>query len=215
MRAIGVAGPIGAGKSRIVKALTEDRALARDLGGEILAIDADAVLREARQSSPSLQREIAALVPEARREDGSLDSTRLASAAFERPDLLRALEALQWPVAREAINLARHAGEASGAALLLVEAIALIDSGLAETLDGVLLVDAPREIRASRLLDRGLTAEEIGRREAAQSGLRTRLLAAGAIPIDAGRTADEAAAAAADALRLLCSTGEGNSNPAG
>jgi dephospho-CoA kinase len=213
MKVIGVSGPIGAGKSRIVQALTEDRALARDLGGAILSIDADAVLREARRSSLGLQRAIATIAPEVQRDDGSLDSARLASAAFERPELLRALEALQWPLAREAISGARAAGEASGAALLLVEAIALLDSGLAESLDGVLLIDAPREIRQARLLERGVAAEDFTRREAIQSGLRTRLLAAGALPIGAGQSVAEGAAAAADALRLLCSTGERNPNP--
>jgi dephospho-CoA kinase len=213
MKMIGVSGPIGAGKSRIVQALTEDRALARDLGGAILSIDADSVLREARRSSLGLQRAIATIAPDVQRDDGSLDSARLASAAFERPELLRALEALQWPLAREAISGARAAGEASGAALLLVEAIALLDSGLAESLDGVLLIDAPREIRQARLLERGVAAEDFTRREAVQSGLRTRLLAAGALPIDAGQSVAEGAAAAADALRLLCSTGERNPNP--
>ena len=119
MKVIGVSGPIGAGKSSVVKALTEDRALARNLGGSVHSIDADAVLREARRTSLPLQRAICAIVPEAQREDGSLDSVRLSSAAFERPETLTALEQLQWPIAREAISAARAAGEASGAALLL------------------------------------------------------------------------------------------------
>lgn len=214
MKVIGVAGPIGAGKSSIVHALKEDRALASDLGGAVLSIDADAVLREARRSSLALQRAIAALAPEAQREDGSLDSAKLATAAFARPELLRALEALQWPIAREAIGEARAAADSSGAALLLVEAIALLASGLVESLDGVLLIDAPRDIRQARLLQRGMTAEDFAQREAVQAGLRTRLLAAGALPIDAGGSLAEGAAAAADAVRLLCSTGEANANPA-
>ncbi len=213
MKVIGVSGPFGAGKSSIVKALTEDRALARDLGGFVLSIDADAVLREARRTSLPLQRAIGAIVPEAKREDGSLDSVRLSSAAFERPETLAALEQLQWPIAREAISAARAAGEAGRASLLLVEAIALLDSGLAETLDGLLLIDAPREIRQARLLERGVSAEDFARREGAQAGLSRRLRAAGALPIDAQHSVAEGAAAAADALRLLCSTGERNPNP--
>ncbi len=213
MKVIGVSGPIGAGKSSIVRVLTEDRALARDLGGSVHSIDADAVLREARRTSLPLQRAIGAIVPEARREDGSLDSVRLSLAAFERPETLAALEQVQWPIAREAISAARAAGESSGAALLLVEAIALLDSGLAETLDGLLLIDAPREIRQARLLDRGVNAEDFARRERAQAGLGRRLRAAGALPIDAQHGVAEGAAAAADALRLLCSTGERKPNP--
>lgn len=213
MKVIGVCGPIGAGKSSIVKALTEDRALARDLGGSVHSIDADAVLREARRSSLPLQRAIGAIVPEAQREDGSLDSARLSSAAFERPEALAALEQLQWPIAQKAISEARAVGEASGAALLLVEAIALLDSGLAQTMDGLLLIGAPRDIRQSRLVERGLSAEEFARREGAQSGLSTRLREAGALPIDAQHGVAEGAAAAADALRLLCSTRERKPNP--
>ncbi len=213
MKVIGVSGPFGAGKSSIVKALKEDRALARDLGGFVLSIDADAVLREARRTSLPLQRAIGAIVPEAKREDGSLDSVRLSSAAFERPETLAALEQLQWPIAREAISAARAAGEASRASLLLVEAIALLDSGLAETLDGLLLIDAPREVRQARLLERGVSAEDFARREGAQTGLSRRLRASGALRIDAQHSVAEGAAAAADALRLLCSTGERNPNP--
>jgi dephospho-CoA kinase len=211
MKVIGISGPIGAGKSSVVKALTEDPALARDLGGSVHSVDADAVLREARRTSLTLQRAIGAIVPEAQREDGSLDSVRLSSAAFERPEALAALEQLQWPIAREAISAARAAGEASGAAL--VEAIALLDSGLAEALDGLLLIDAPREIRQARLLERGVSAEDFARREGAQAGLSRRLRAAGALPIDARHSVGEGAAAAADALRLLCSTGERDPNP--
>lgn len=213
MKSIGVTGPIGAGKSTIVAALTKDPALAQDLGGAVLSIDADAVLRDARRSSPALQRAIGALVPEAQRSDGSIDTVRLASVAFDRPEVLAALERLQWPIARESIRAAREKGEASGAALLLVEAISLIDSGLAETLDGILLVDAPRPIREARLAARGMSVADFERRERIQAGLSERVRAAGARKVDAQGTIGEAAGAAANALRLLCSQGEADTDP--
>lgn len=208
MKVIGVSGPIGAGKSSIVRELTRDQRLAQDLGGRVLSIDADEVLRDVRRTSHPLQRAIGALVPEAQHEDGSLDPVRLAAAAFTQPATLAALEQLQWPIVREAIREVRSAGEGSGAAVLLVEAIALVESGLAETLDGILLIDAPRDIRRARLLGRGMSAEDFARREGTQAGLSERLRTAGAIHVDAQGTVAEGVAAAADALRLLCSRGE-------
>lgn len=208
MKVIGVSGPIGAGKSQIVQALVRDQLLARDLGGKVIAVDADAVLREARSNSADLQRAISAVVPGVLRSDGSVDSAVLSSIAFEQPDLLRRLETLQWPIVRTAIQEARLAGERSGAALLLVEAIALLDAGLLDLMDGLLLIDAPREIRQARLIKRGVGAQDFERREEAQRNLSARLLAAGARPIDSRGSVEEGAVAAANALRLLCSVGE-------
>lgn len=208
MKVIGVSGPIGAGKSQIVQALVRDQLLARDLGGKVIAVDADAVLREARSNSADLQRAIDAVVPGVLRSDGSVDSAALSSIAFEQPDLLRKLETLQWPIVRTTIQEARLEGERSGAALLLVEAIALLDAGLLDLMDGLLLIDAPREIRQARLIKRGVGAQDFERREEAQRDLRARLLAAGAWPIDARGSVEEGVVAAANALRLLCSIGE-------
>ncbi len=213
MKVIGVSGPIGTGKSSVIAAICSDARLAHDLGGAVLAVDADATLRAARNESPALRDAIFALVPAAQRADGSLDAERLAELAFADRELLTRLEALQWPIARAAIRSARAQGEASGAALLLVEAIALVASGLVDELDGILLLDAPRELRQARAFERGMRAEHFAQREAAQSGLSDRLLAAGAHPIDARGTVAEVATAAGEALRLLCSTGEAHADP--
>jgi dephospho-CoA kinase len=214
MRVIGIAGPIGAGKSSVANALRNDVTLMRDLGGQIECFNADDALRAARNEGGPLREAIGALVPAAERSDGSLDAVLLADAVFSDPALLKKLELVQWPVARAALHAAQGRAAASGAALLLVEAIALLDSGLAEVLDGFLVLDAPLEVRQSRALGRGTSAAEFTRRDAAQAGLTGALLAAGGVKIDARGSLGETVSAAAKELRLLCSTDEPHPDPA-
>ena len=146
LRVVGVSGPVGAGKSLVLSHLVVDTAFASAIGGPVHLLDADATLREARRQPGRLREAIVALHPAARRSDGSLDTQLLADAAFADPKLLARLEELQWPVVADAFASARSAARLAGAALLLVEAIALLRSGLAAECDLLLLLDAPREI---------------------------------------------------------------------
>ena len=214
MKTIGIAGAIGAGKSSVARALVADAALARDLGGALHYFNADEALREARNQAGPLRDSIAKLIPAAQSPDGSLDQAALASAAFNDPALLKQLELLQWPVARAAMHVAREQAVASGASLLIVEAIALLSSGLVEELDGYLVLTLPTAERRERAIGRGMSGAAFEQRDAAQSGLTEALLAAGGVEVNAGGSVQEVAAAAGQALRLLCSTDEPHPDPA-
>lgn len=210
---VGISGPIAVGKSAVAARLAADAQLAATLGGSIERFDADAVLREARRAPGALATAIASLDPAAQRADGSIDATLLATHAFTHPELLGRLEALQWPIAARAFDAARAAASKRGAALLLVEAIALVRSGLAGACDGLILLDAPSAMRLERFRARGGEGEDFARRDASQRGLADALRGAGAITIDASGTPDETATAAREAILRVCFTGERDADP--
>ena len=214
MKTIGIAGAIGAGKSSVARALVADAVLGRDLGGAVHYFNADDALRSARNQAGPLQDAILKLLPAAEGPDGSLDQVALASAAFSDPALLKQLELLQWPVARAAMHVAREEAVAGGASLLLVEAIALLSSGLAEELDGYLVLTLPTSERRERAVGRGMSGAAFEERDAAQHGLTEALLAAGGVEVSARGSVQEVAAAAGRALHLLCSTDEPHPDPA-
>lgn len=214
MKVIGITGAIGAGKSSVARALVADAALARDLGGTVHFFNADDALREARNQAGPLRDAIVKLLPAAQGPDGSLDQVALASAAFSDPALLKQLELLQWPVARAAAHTARDQAVAGGASLLIIEAIALLSSGLVEELDGYLILTLPTAERRERAVGRGMSGAAFDLRDAAQHGLTEALLAAGGVEVSARGSVQEVAAAAGRALRLLCSTDESQPDPA-
>jgi dephospho-CoA kinase len=214
VKVIGIAGAIGVGKSSVARALVSDAGLARDLGGAVHYFNADDALRSARNQAGPLQDAILKLLPAAQGPDGSLNQAALASAAFSDPALLKQLELLQWPVARAAMHVAREQAVASGASLLLVEAIALLNSGLAEELDGYLVLTLPTSERRERAIGRGMGGAAFEERDAAQHGLTEALLAAGGVEVSARGSVQEVAAKAGRALRLLCSTDERHPDPA-
>lgn len=214
MKTVGIAGAIGVGKSSVARALVSDAALAHDLGGAVHYFNADEVLRGARNQAGPLRDAIVKLLPATQGPDGSLDQVALAHAAFSDPALLKQLELLQWPVARAAAHTARDQAVAGGASLLIIEAIALLSSGLVEELDGYLVLTLPTAERRERAVGRGMSGAAFDLRDAAQLGLTEALLAAGGVEVSARGSVQEVAAAAGQALRLLCSTDEPHPDPA-
>ncbi|TMC62770.1 MAG: dephospho-CoA kinase, partial [Chloroflexi bacterium] len=75
-----------------------------------------------------------------RRPDGSLDRRRLAEIVFADAGQLAALEAIVHPAVRPRILAAIVAADAVGAPAVIVEAIRLVEGGLAELCDEVWLV---------------------------------------------------------------------------
>ena len=205
---VGLGGMIASGKSTLAAALVASTELQDAIGGAIEHVDADALLRAARSTDVALRDAILAVVPDARRPDGSLDSALLAARAFADPAVLNRLEEVQWPVVRQAISEASRSAEARGARLLLVEAIALGRSGLAAELDGSLFLQADEAVRRSRFLSRGGSEEDYQVRDAAQAGIPAEMVAIGAVPIDGSGPLPETVHAASQALRRLCLPGE-------
>jgi len=205
---VGLGGLIASGKSSLAAALVASDELQEAIGGAVEHVDADALLRAARSSDVPLRDAILSAVPDARRADGSLDTKLLAARAFADPSVMARIEELQWPVVRRAISEATQDAQARGVHLLLVEAIALGRSGLAEELDGILFLHVDEAVRRSRFLSRGGSEEDFQVRNAAQAGIPAEMAGIGAVRIDGGGPLPETVHAASLVLRRLCLQGE-------
>ncbi|HXI45573.1 MAG TPA: dephospho-CoA kinase [Candidatus Acidoferrales bacterium] len=173
---IGITGPIGCGKSTIAGWLGE-------LGAVV--IDADVVAREVVEpGSPALAAVLEAFGPGVRRPDGSLDRARLGQIVFADPAALARLEAIVHPAVRPRILDAIAAAEAAGASAVAIEAIKLVEGGLAAQCDEVWLVTCDPSAQRQRLTARGLDPERAGERIDAQGDLGARLRGAAARVID-------------------------------
>ena len=205
---VGLGGLIASGKSTLAAALVASSEVQEAIGGTIEHVDADALLRSARATDAALRAAILTAVPAARRADGSIDSTLLAAQAFADPAVMHRLEALQWPVVRHAISDVSRDAQARGVRLLLVEAIALGRSGLAEELDGTLYLQVDEAVRRDRFLARGGSVEEFTLRNTAQAGIPAEMDRIGALSIDGSGSLPATVHAASQALRRLCLQGE-------
>ena len=205
---VGLGGLIASGKSSLAAALVASAELHESIGGAVEHLDVDALLRSARANDGALRDAILDVVPDARRADGSLDSALLAARAFADPAVMHRLEGLQWPIVRVALSEASRAAEERGVRLLLVEAIALGRSGLAEVLDGVLFLQVDEAVRRQRFVARGGSADDFQLRNAAQAAIPAEMTGIGAVPIDGSGPLPESVHAASLVLRRLCLQGE-------
>ena len=205
---VGLGGLIASGKSSLAAALVASGALQEEIGGAVEYVDADALLRSARATDAALRDAILDVAPDARRADGGLDTKVLAARAFANSAVMSRLEELQWPVVRAAISEASRDALARGVRILLVEAIALGRSGLAEELDGALFLHVDEAVRRQRFVARGGSADDFELRNAAQAAIPAEMTGIGAVPIDGSGPLPESVHAASLVLRRLCLQGE-------
>ena len=95
-----------------------------------------------------------------------------------------ALEAIVHPAVRPRIEAAIAAAEAAGAAAIVIEAIKLVEGGLAAACDEVWLVTCDPGRQRERLVGRGTTPDDAAQRIAAQADLAERLRPAATRIID-------------------------------
>jgi dephospho-CoA kinase len=165
---IGLTGPIGCGKSTVAAILAE-------LGGTV--IDADGLSREVTAPGQPLLAVVrqrfggAVFAP-----DGSLDRAALAAVVFADPTALLDLEAIVHPAVRQRVLEQLKLAEAAGDPFVAIEAIKLVEGGLAERCNEVWLVECSAAEQRARLLERGMAAGDVEQRMAAQgSDLADRL----------------------------------------
>jgi len=164
---IGLTGPIGCGKSTVARWLAEQGAV---------VIDADDLAREVTApGQPAHDAVIARFGDPVRGPDGALDRAALARIVFADSAALAELEAIVHPAVRPAILAAIAAADQSAAPAVVIEAIKLVEGGLAELCDEVWLVTCDARVQRDRLLARGADPEDADRRVAAQRGLTERL----------------------------------------
>jgi dephospho-CoA kinase len=164
---IGLTGPIGCGKSTVAEWLAARGAA---------VVDADRIAYDVTQrGQPALDAVVARFGGTVRGADGSLDRAALAAIVFADPAALRDLEAIVHPAVRPRILAAIESAEARGATAIAIEAIRLVESGLADVCDEVWLVTCEPDEQRNRLAGRGVPAADAERRIAAQAGITERL----------------------------------------
>ena len=181
---IGITGPIGCGKSTVAGWLTE-------LGAVV--VNADEVAREVTApGSPELAAVAVAFGDGVLRPDGTLDRAALGRIVFADPAALARLEAIVHPAVRPRILARIHAARLAGARAVVVEAIKLVEGGLADLCDEVWLVTCDPAEQRARLSVRGATVADSEARIAAQGDLVARLTARATRTIDTSGLRPEA-----------------------
>ena len=173
---IGLTGGIGSGKST-VSALLAAR-------GAVI-VDADRIAREVVEpGTPGLSAIVEAFGDEVLAADGSLDRAALAGVVFADPEARRRLDGIVHPLVRaRAVELA---GAAPPDAVVVHDVPLLVETGQASSYDLVLVVEADPATRLSRLIQRGLTAEDARARMAAQASDEQRRAVADAVLDNSG-----------------------------
>lgn len=190
---IGLTGPIGCGKSTVAGWLAEEGAA---------VVDADEVAREVTAPGEPAVAEIAARFGrDVMRADGSLDRAALARIVFADEQRLRELESIVHPAVRPRLLAAVEAAEESGAPIVAIEAIKLVEGGLAALCDEVWLVTCDPGEQRARLAGRGVYPADADRRIAAQGAIVDRLRPVATRVIDTTGTSAEARAVVAAAAR--------------
>ncbi len=152
---LGITGGTGCGKTTLLNVL-------RDLGG--LVLDCDAIYHELLQTDRDLLAAIEARFP-GTVENGVLQRKKLGNVVFSDEKALLDLNRITHGAVKAEV-LRRLAEKPSLAA---IDAIGLIEGGLAELCDLTVAVSAPREARIRRLMARdGISAEYAEKRIDAQ-----------------------------------------------
>lgn len=173
---IGLTGPIGCGKSTVASWLC-------DLGAVV--IDADEVARDAvARGTPELAAVVREFGPAMLLPTGDLDRARLARLVFADPEALARLEAIVHPAVRPRILQAMATASEARAPAVVVEAIKLVESGLATLCEEVWLVACDAGEQRARLIGRGMASDHAEQRIAAQGGITGRLRPAATHVID-------------------------------
>jgi dephospho-CoA kinase len=161
VRSVGLTGGIGAGKSTVARLLAEYGAV---------VVDSDAIARDVvAPSTPGLAKVVEAFGAGVLRDDGSLDREGLGRTVFSDPDARRKLEGITHPLIGAESGRLIEAARESGAPLLVHDIPLLVENGLPESFDEVIVVEAPEEVRLARLAARGLPREQALERMKAQA----------------------------------------------
>jgi dephospho-CoA kinase len=160
MRVWGLTGNIGSGKSTVARLLA--------VRG-VPVVDADQIAREVVQPGQPALREIAARWPQVISSDGTLDRKALAARVFGDPQERTKLNEITHPRIAKEVSARLGALAGSGHSLAVYEAALIVENGLHDGLDGLIVVTAPESAQVARLRSRdGMTEAEARARIAAQ-----------------------------------------------
>jgi dephospho-CoA kinase len=160
---VGLTGGIGAGKSEVTRRFAA-------LGATI--IDADVLAHEVVAiGTPGLAAVIDEFGGEMLADDGSLDRAKLADVVFGDDSARNRLNAIVHPlVGARAAELIATVNEQDPDAIVVNDVPLIVEAGIADRYDVVVVVDAPVECQLERLISiRGMASDAACARIAAQA----------------------------------------------
>ena len=152
MKIIGLTGLTGAGKSTVAQKL---------MAYGCYHIDADKVAREVINNNENVKNKLKEYFgDDVINEDGTTNRPLLASRAFANEESTNALNEITHPAVTEEIKSIIGDMEEVGYRGVIIDAIALFESGEDALCDFTVAVVAPKEIRLQRIMKRDNITEE-------------------------------------------------------
>jgi dephospho-CoA kinase len=146
MLKVGITGGIGSGKSTVCK-------IFESLGVPVFRADDES--RKLLSTDADVKKQVTVLLGNSVIVNSTPDRKKIAELVFNDPEKLKGLNAIIHPKVRHAVAI--WAMEQKSA-FVIEEAAILFESGAYKTLDAVIVVSAPEEVRVTRVMDRdGLT----------------------------------------------------------
>ena len=176
---IGLVGTIGSGKSTVLKMLTQ-------LGAR--GIDADALAHQVmRRGSPAWQNIVDTFGKDILQVDGRINRRRLGVRVFSDPTALKKLESIVHPAVRE---LTLQTLRRNRKPVVVIEAIKLLESGMARWCDALWAVTCAPDIQIERIVrTRHMREQDARTRLAAQKSLAEKFRRAQVLIDNSGKPA--------------------------
>ena len=157
---IGLCGGSGSGKSYLA-------AIAASVGAVV--IDADHLAKQMMQPGETLYQKVSAAF-DVLQEDGQIDRQKLANIVFADKEKLQLLDRLTHDEITKQIAVMIHG--MADAKCIIIDAAALLGSGIEALCDDIVGVTAPYEVRLQRIMKRdGITEAQARLRMDAQTDL--------------------------------------------
>ena len=153
MQITGLTGGTGSGKTTVLEYLTRRGAL---------GLDCDAIYHRLLTENQDMLAELRERFPQAF-PDGSFDRKALGAVVFADPQALADLNAITHRYVKEEVRRQLRSHARNGGKAAVIDAIALIESGLGELCTMTVGVTADPEIRAKRIMAREGIGEEYAR----------------------------------------------------
>ncbi len=151
MRVIGLTGGIGMGKSTAAQAFRRARIPVYDADADVHRM----YVRGGRAVGP-IERAFPGSVA-----DGAVDRVKLRPV-LQQPENLRRLEAIVHPLVRDNVRRFIARARRVGARAVVIDNPLLIEMGMADEVDVVLVVSAPLAVQVQRVMRRGrMSAEQV------------------------------------------------------
>lgn len=177
MKRIGLTGGIGSGKSTVARMLAERGAV---------VVDADQIARElVEPGGAALAELVTEFGPRILQADGSLSRGELASMAFSDPRATERLNAIMHPLI--GAEAQRRINDEPEAAVVVYDMPLLVETGQADLVDVVVVVDVPEAVQLDRAVRlRGLDEADVQRRMSVQASREDRLARADVVIDNSG-----------------------------